>query len=137
MAGSMPRPRPIRRRFIPTTTCRRAAREKGTRAECWGLMVRDARRCRAPHHEGFRPHPEEARSAVSKDEATARLLPRLHELQNLVGQARIRGIDRIDFRDVAVLRQHVGARASARALAACLLDEFELFDKAWRIEFGG
>src|SRR5882757_497256 len=27
MAGSMPRPRPIRRRFIPTTTCRRAARE--------------------------------------------------------------------------------------------------------------
>jgi len=60
---------------------------------CWssnGHMVRDARRCRAPHHEGprprsrekvqylilktssARPHPEEARRAVSKDEATAR-----------------------------------------------------------------
>jgi hypothetical protein len=25
---------------------------------------------RTPHHEGLRPHPEEARSAVSKDEAT-------------------------------------------------------------------
>jgi hypothetical protein len=35
-----------------------------------GLVVRDARRRRAPHHEGQRPHPEEARSAVSKDEAT-------------------------------------------------------------------
>src|ERR1700730_10057404 len=46
-------------------------------------MVRDARRCRAPHHEGLRPHPKqaptgprEARSddelrAVSRDEATA------------------------------------------------------------------
>src|SRR5260370_41304768 len=37
-------------------------------------MVRDARRCRAPHHgeerASRRPHPEEARSAVSKDEAT-------------------------------------------------------------------
>jgi hypothetical protein len=30
-------------------------------------MVRDARRCRAPHHEGLRPHPEEPRSGVSKD----------------------------------------------------------------------
>src|SRR6266550_2756194 len=27
----------------------------------------DARCCRAPHHEGSRPHPEEARNAVSKD----------------------------------------------------------------------
>jgi hypothetical protein len=35
-----------------------------------GLVVRDARRRRAPHHEGLGPHPEEARSAVSKDEAT-------------------------------------------------------------------
>src|SRR5712672_1736207 len=61
-----------------------------------GHMVRDARRCRAPHHEGlrlhpkdeglrlhpgdfrlhpkaegFRPHPEEsAQAGVSKDEAT-------------------------------------------------------------------
>ena len=34
-------------------------------------MVRDARRCRAPHHEGRRPHPEEARSAVSKDAKNA------------------------------------------------------------------
>lgn len=34
-----------------------------------GLVVRDARRCRAPHHEDPGPHPEEARSAVSKDEA--------------------------------------------------------------------
>jgi hypothetical protein len=34
-------------------------------------MVRDARRCRAPHHEGPRPHPEErAVARVSKDEAT-------------------------------------------------------------------
>ncbi len=31
----------------------------------------------APHHEGLRPHPEEARSAVSKDEAT--------ELENALG----------------------------------------------------
>src|SRR5450756_595241 len=31
----------------------------------------DARRCRAPHHEGPRPHPEErALARVSKDEAT-------------------------------------------------------------------
>ena len=35
-----------------------------------GLVVRDARHCRAPHHEGLRPHPEEALRAVSKDEAT-------------------------------------------------------------------
>src|SRR5882724_13186257 len=42
----------------------------GTPFEHRGLVVRDARRCRAPHHEGLRPHPEEARSAVSKDEAT-------------------------------------------------------------------
>ena len=26
----------------------------------YGLVVRDARRCHAPHHEGLRPHPEEA-----------------------------------------------------------------------------
>jgi len=43
---------------------------KGTRwfcsvedAEAAGLMVRDARRCRAPHHEGLGPHPEEPRLA--------------------------------------------------------------------------
>ena len=36
---------------------------------CRGHMVRDARRCRAPHHEGLRPHPEERRSRVSKDES--------------------------------------------------------------------
>jgi hypothetical protein len=47
-----------------------------------GYMVRDARRCRPPHHEGLRPHPEEAPTgprdarpddrlrAVLKDEAT-------------------------------------------------------------------
>ncbi len=35
-------------------------------------MVRDARRRRAPHHEDLRSHPEEARSVVSKDEATER-----------------------------------------------------------------
>src|ERR1700736_5628277 len=46
-------------------------------------MVRDARRCRAPHHEGPRPHPTQAPTgpregrsddelrAVSRDEATA------------------------------------------------------------------
>ncbi len=34
-----------------------------------GLVVREARRCRAPHHEGPGPHPQEAHSAVSKDEA--------------------------------------------------------------------
>ena len=50
-------------------------------AHC-GLVVRDARSqvyagcvhlpaCRAPHHEGLRPHPEErAFARVSKDEAT-------------------------------------------------------------------
>src|SRR5215510_10759962 len=32
-----------------------------------GLVVRDARRCRAPHHEGLKPHPEEhAPACVSK-----------------------------------------------------------------------
>jgi hypothetical protein len=36
-----------------------------------GLVVRDARRCRAPHHEDLKPHPEERRlRRVSKDEAT-------------------------------------------------------------------
>src|SRR5674476_1485927 len=45
-----------------------------------GLMVRDARLCRAPHHEGPRPRPNESGSRphpkeralarVSKDEAT-------------------------------------------------------------------
>src|SRR5260370_31557679 len=46
------------------------------------IVVRDARRCRAPHHEGLRPHPEKAPRgrakcapedrlrAVSKDKAT-------------------------------------------------------------------
>ncbi len=55
----------------------------GLDCACNGLVVRDARRCRAPHHEGLEPHPEEAPtgprkarpddklSAVSKDEATA------------------------------------------------------------------
>src|SRR3954468_7327715 len=46
-----------------------------------GVMVRDARRCRAPHHEGglglpphaLSPHPEEAtRRRLSKDEANGR-----------------------------------------------------------------
>src|SRR6202521_33866 len=37
------------------------------------MRVRDARRRRAPHHEGLRPHPEErALACVSKDEATER-----------------------------------------------------------------
>ena len=35
-------------------------------------MVRDARRRRAPHHEALRPHPEQARGAVSKDEGPER-----------------------------------------------------------------
>ena len=36
------------------------------------LMVRDARRCRAPHQEGVRPHSEERRfRRVAKDEAAA------------------------------------------------------------------
>jgi len=36
-----------------------------------GLVVRDARQCRAPHHEGLRPHPEERAlwARVSKDES--------------------------------------------------------------------
>src|SRR5207244_2000011 len=35
-------------------------------------MVRDARRCRAPHHEGRgRPHPDPRLRGVSKDAATA------------------------------------------------------------------
>jgi hypothetical protein len=29
-----------------------------------GLMVRDARHGRAPHHEDLRPHPEEHREAM-------------------------------------------------------------------------
>src|SRR5216684_7128950 len=32
----------------------------------YGLMVRDARRCRAPHHEGPRPHPEELAKQASR-----------------------------------------------------------------------
>jgi len=36
-----------------------------------GLVIRDARRCRAPRHEGLKPHPEERELArVSKDEVT-------------------------------------------------------------------
>src|ERR1700730_7610631 len=36
-----------------------------------GLVVREARQSRAPHHEGLKPHPEErALARVSKDEAT-------------------------------------------------------------------
>jgi hypothetical protein len=44
-----------------------------------GFVVRDARHCRAPHHQGLRPHPcvtasplsleERALARVSKDEA--------------------------------------------------------------------
>src|SRR5665213_221644 len=37
-----------------------------------GLVVRDARRCRAPHHEGLKPHPEEPRSCA----ASRRMKPR-------------------------------------------------------------
>src|SRR5467141_866519 len=46
-------------------------------------MVRDARRCRASHHEGLRPHPcvtasplslERAVARVSKDEASRKML---------------------------------------------------------------
>src|SRR5258705_402498 len=33
-------------------------------------MVRDARRCRAPHHEGPRPHPEERRRSLSSGRAS-------------------------------------------------------------------
>ncbi len=45
------------------------------------------------------------------------LLPRLHELQNLVRQPRIGGVDRIDLRHVAVLRQHLRVGASAGSFA--------------------
>jgi hypothetical protein len=31
-----------------------------------GLVVRDARRCRAPHHEGLRLHPEELAKQASR-----------------------------------------------------------------------
>src|SRR4029450_13434612 len=41
-------------------------------------MVRDARPCRAPHHEGLRPHPEEpAAAGVSKPHPEERRLRRL------------------------------------------------------------
>ena len=49
-----------------------------------------------------------------------RLFPRLDEIQNLVGEAAIRGVDRIHFRHVTVLRQHQRMRASARLLAGGL-----------------
>jgi len=43
-----------------------------------GLVVRDARRCRAPHHEGLRPHPEEARKRRLEGWAKQWLAPHAH-----------------------------------------------------------
>src|SRR5207245_5267023 len=37
---------------------------KSSRCLTAGHMVRDARRCRAPHHEDLRPRPEEHRAAM-------------------------------------------------------------------------
>src|ERR1700733_13973174 len=41
-------------------------RDSGSVEPSWRmyLVVRDARRCRAPHHEEERPHPEEHRAAM-------------------------------------------------------------------------
>jgi len=71
-----------------------------------GHMVRDARRCRAPHHEGLRPHPEEARSAVSKDEAT--------ELENALSRDRHR--DRFCNKKFSAVEANTCMLASRSAL---------------------
>ncbi len=59
--------------------------------------------------------------AIRDPARCARLLHALHELQHLVGQPRVRRVDRIDLRHVAVLRQHEAARTAGRPLAGGLL----------------
>ena len=72
-------------------------------------MVRDARRCRAPHHEGLRAYPGEPRISrgVSKDEApeleNALIIASVRKAQNRLQQF---GKPRIDVRfaeNIAVL----------------------------------
>src|SRR5260370_1008274 len=57
-------------------------------------MVRDARRCRAPHHEGPRPHPEEAATRPSR-----RMKPRQDEWAGGIHPRRVSpsGFAYIDF----------------------------------------
>ena len=76
-------------------------------------MVRDARRCRAPHHEGPRPHPEERPiGRVSKDEATELeialggvdskdSLLGANQIQGSFGEAALGVMDRLVLSDVA------------------------------------
>src|SRR5580698_6187276 len=54
------------------------------------------------------------------------LFPRLDEIQNLVGQAGVRGIDRIRLRHVAVLRQQDAADAAMLAFAEAVFQKIEL-----------
>src|ERR1700687_123179 len=92
-----------------------------------GLMVRDARRCRAPHHEGLgEPHPEEAPTgprearpddrlrAVSKDVAT--------ELENALirsGVHAIGGCGEAGFHFSGSCPSRAAARRIASARRAC------------------
>src|SRR4051794_27229806 len=57
------------------------------------------------------------------------LLPGLDELQHLVRQTRIGGVDRVDFRHMIVLRQHDSARAPLGCLAGGLFQQLELLDE--------
>src|SRR5262245_50220375 len=53
----------------------------------------------------------------------------LDEFEHLAGKLRVRRVDRVDFRHVAVLRQDQRADASAFALAERLRDGLELLDE--------
>ena len=57
----------------------------------------------------------------SKRYCVAALFPRLDEIQNGIRQARVGGVDRIDFRHMVVLWQHPMGKNLIAAAGVCLL----------------
>src|SRR5450759_4384641 len=66
----------------------------------------------------------------------AQLFPGPDEVEYLVAQPRVGGVDRIHLRHVAVLRQHEAADAAMVTFAEAVLQKIELADERWGIKFG-
>src|SRR3981081_1973011 len=87
-------------------------------------MIRPTADSSARSANGWNTGPSCGRSAA--EPISMPLFAGLDEIQNFVGQARIRGVDRIHLRDMTVLRQHDRVGAPSRPFASRLLQEVEL-----------
>src|ERR1700716_1562700 len=99
------------------------------------FMIRPTADSSARFANGWNTGPSCGRSAA--EPISMPLFTDLDEIQNFVGQARIRGVDRIHLRDMTVLRQHDRVGAPARAFADRLFQELELLYEPRRVQFGG